>query len=221
MNRPIKSVRKDITLNADNDFDATVHLLGQYRDGDRQAVDALYDRYFDRAHAVVRMRLGKAMRAKVESIDIVQDAFLASLRGLDKVSCNNEGDFFHWMCKIIENRIRDQADHMRAAKRDVAREKPMEGAGPSGDSVFGPLKELARNTLSPASKIVRIEEIKQLEAAIDALPDNQREALLLVRYEGMTYEQAGGELELTPDATRMLVARAIVALSKSMGAGGA
>jgi len=208
-------------VKARNDFDATVHLLGQYRDGDRQAIDALYDRYFDRAHAVVRMRLGKAMRAKVESIDIVQDAFLASLRGLDNVSCNNEGDFFHWMCKIIENRIRDQADHMRAAKRDVAREKPMEAAGPSGDSVFGPLKELARNTLSPASKIVRIEEIKQLEAAIDALPDNQREALLLVRYEGMTYEQAGGELELTPDATRMLVARAIVALSKSMGAGGA
>jgi RNA polymerase sigma-70 factor (ECF subfamily) len=204
----------------DHDFDATVHLLGQYRDGDRQAVDALYDRYFDRAHAVVRMRLGQALRAKIESVDIVQDAFLASLRGLDNVSCHNEGDFFHWLCKIIENRIRDQADHIHAAKRDAARERPMEGSGPSGDSVFGPLKELVRNTLSPVSKVVRIEEINRLEAAIDALSENQREALLLVRYEGMTYEQAGEKLELTPDATRMLVARGIVALSKSMGPGG-
>ncbi|MDP7288105.1 MAG: sigma-70 family RNA polymerase sigma factor [Phycisphaerae bacterium] len=203
------------------DFDATVHLLGQYRDGDRQAIDALYDRYFDRAHAVVRMRLGQALRAKVESIDIVQDAFLASLRGLDNVSCSNEGDFFHWLCKIIENRIRDQADYIHAAKRDVARETPIAGTGPSGDSVFGPLKELARNTLSPASKIVRIEEINRLEAAIDALPENQREALLLVRYEGMSYQQAGDKLDLTLDATRMLVARAIVSLSKSMGASGA
>jgi len=213
-------MRKDGAMEAEYDFNATVNLLGQYRDGDRQAVDALYDRYFDRAHAVVRMRLGRALRAKVESVDIVQDAFLASLRGLDNVSCNNEGDFFHWLCKIIENRIRDQADHVFAAKRDAAREKPLAAAGPSGDSVFGPLKELARNTLSPASKIVRIEDIKRLEASIDALPDNQREALLLVRYEGMSYQQAGEKLELTPDATRMLVARAIVALSKSMGSGG-
>ena len=87
--------------------------------------------------------------------------------------------------------------------------------------MFGPLKELARNTLSPASKIVRIEEINRLEAAIDALPENQREALLLVRYEGMSYQQAGDKLDLTLDATRMLVARAIVSLSKSMGASGA
>ena len=87
--------------------------------------------------------------------------------------------------------------------------------------MFGPVKELARLTLSPASKIARIEDIERLEAAIDALPDNQREALLLVRYEGMSYAQAGEKLELSPDATRMLVARAIVALGKSMGEGGA
>ncbi|MBC8868162.1 MAG: sigma-70 family RNA polymerase sigma factor [Planctomycetes bacterium] len=203
-------------MTAEPDFSATVHLLGKFKSGDREAVNVLYNRYFERLHAVVRMRLGPALRARTESVDIVQDAFLASLRGLEDVSCQNEGDFFHWLCKIAENRIRDKADHVFAAKRDAALERPLEPARPSGQSFFGPIQELARHTHSPASKIVRQEDLQRLETAIDALPDIQKEALLLVRYEGLSQAQAGEKLGRSPDAVRMLVARAIVALGKAM-----
>jgi RNA polymerase sigma-70 factor (ECF subfamily) len=196
-------------------LDATVQLLSRFKGGDAHALSHLCDRYVDRLHAVVRLRMGARLRSKLESVDIVQEAFLDGIRGLNQFSYHSEGDFFHWLCKITENRIRDQADYFRAQKRDAARERPLEAARPSHDSVFGPIAELARHT-SPASLVAQAEDLARLESAVDALPEAQREALLLVRYEGLSFPEAARHLRSTPDAVRMLVARAIVALGKSM-----
>ncbi len=196
----------------------TVQLLGRYREGDAAALNDLYARYFDRIHAVVRLRMGPGLRRKTDSLDMVQEAFLASLRGLDDFQYRSEGDFFHWLCTITENRLRDQADRFAAKKRDAARERPLEAPRPSGESLFGPINELARFT-TPDLKAAQAEQILRLEAAIDQLPQAQREALLLVRYEGLSLAEAGQQMDRKPDAVRMLVARAIVALAKSMGEG--
>ena len=194
----------------------TIHLLNRFREGDQEALNRLYKRYFDRLHAVVRLRTGPKLRSKMDSLDIVQDAFLASLQGLDRFSYHSEGDFFHWICKVAENRIRDQAEHFAAGKRDIAKERPLEMQRPSVQSVFGPINELATSA-SPATKVVRAEDIQRLERAVDALPEDQREALLLVRYEQLSLAEAAGIMKKTRDAVRMLVARAIVALSKNLG----
>ncbi|HUT12534.1 MAG TPA: sigma-70 family RNA polymerase sigma factor [Thermoguttaceae bacterium] len=194
----------------------TVQLLARFREGEREALNELYRRYYDRIVAVVRLRLGPKLRARLEESDIVQEAFLASLQGLKNFTCQSEGDFFHWLCKLVENRIRDQADRIGAQKRNADREVPLEPQWPSAESVFGPLHELATMT-SPATRAVRAEDVRRLEGAVDALPEIQREAILLVRYEGLSFAEAGAATGKTPDAVRMLVARAIVALGKSLG----
>jgi RNA polymerase sigma-70 factor (ECF subfamily) len=175
-------------------------------------------RYLDRLHAVVRLRMGPRLRAKAESIDVVQEAFLAALGGLENFTYRGEGDFFHWLCRITENRLRDQADHFAAQKRNAARERPLEDRRGSAESYFGPIQELATFT-SPASLVARADEVRRLEQAIDDLPEGQRESLLLVRYEGLSLQEAADQMNRTPDAVRMLLARAIVALGKSLGAG--
>ena len=200
--------------------DATIHLLARVQSGQSEALDALCRRYMDRVHAVVRLRMGAGLRRKAESLDIVQDAFLAAVRGLEGFVYRNEGDFFHWLCRITENRIRDQADRFAAAKRDAGRERPLEQRLPSGDSLFGPIRDLATFT-SPATQAARAEDLRRLELAIDALPEAQRESLLLVRYEGLSLQQAGEKMQRSPDAVRMLVARAIVALGRDLGASSA
>lgn len=199
-----------------NAADATVQLLAKYRAGDDQAGSLLYDRYFDRIHAVVRLRMGPRLRAKAESLDIVQEAFLASLRRLEEFTYRTEGDFFHWLCTITENRIRDEADRFRAKKRDQARERPLQVRRPSRDSLVGPIVELAGGA-SPATQAVRDEDLHRLEQAVDALPQPQREALLQVRYEGLPLQEVARRMGRSPDAVRMLVARAIVALGKHLG----
>lgn len=196
----------------------TVHLLRRYRNGDDRALDALFGRYYERLRAVVRLRMGAKLRACCESVDIVQEAFLASFRALDDFTYRSEGDFFHWLCKITENRIRDQADYYAARKRDVSRKRPLELDRPSYDSFVGPIRELASFS-TPSHRAIVAEDLIRLEAAIDDLPEAQREALLLVRYEGLSFSEAGERLKRSPDAVRMLVARAIVALSKRLDPG--
>ena len=196
--------------------EATARLLAQFGRGDHSALEDLYARYFDRLHAVVRLRMGPGLRVKMESMDVVQDAFAASLRSVGGYSANSEGGFFHWLCKIAENRIRDHAKHWARDKRDIHREGPIERQRPSGDSFFGPISELAVHT-SPATRAALAEDIRRLEDAIDLLPTDQREALVLVRYEQLTFQEAAELMHKTPDAVRMLAARAIVSLGKNLG----
>ncbi len=52
---------------------ATATLLLHIQQGDTQAIDQLYRRYQDRVLTAVRYRLGRKLRQKVESADIVQN----------------------------------------------------------------------------------------------------------------------------------------------------
>jgi RNA polymerase sigma-70 factor, ECF subfamily len=200
------------------DAQATIVMLERYKAGDRRALEQLFAKYYDRMLAVVRLRMGAALRAKTESVDLAQEAFMAGLKGIGDFVPRGEGDFFHWLCRVAENRIRDEVDRLGAQKRNAAREAPLGGMGgrPSAESLCGPIAEVATMT-SPRTLAARAEDVARLEAAIDALPAAQREALLLVRYEGLSLEEAGGMMERTPDGVRMLVARAMVALGKSLG----
>lgn len=102
----------------------TISLLRLAQNGDRHAVNDLYARFGPRLETVVRMRLGPRLRKKLETCDIVQDALLAALPHVERAEFESGGAFFHWLTKLVENRIRDMADHFGAQKRDAAREAP-------------------------------------------------------------------------------------------------
>lgn len=195
----------------------TLNLLQLARQGDKQALNRLCALFGPRLAAVVRMRLGSRLRAKMETMDVVQDALLAALPHLEVKQFESGGALFHWLTKLLENRIRDMADHYAAGKRDAARERPLETPAAGGDTAYGPLANMA-TWGTPSQVVSGREEIERLEAAVDKLPDDQREALILVRYEGMSMAEAGAVMERSPDAVRMLVSRAIVKLGQLLGA---
>lgn len=196
-------------------METTLRLLRQAKEGDRQAFNDLYARYWERLHTVVRFRLGPALRAKLESADIVQEALLVSLRGIERFEYRSDGDFLHWLCKLVENRIRDQVDYFHAEKRLIRRETPLQTQLPTRSTVWGPLN-LAGISKTPSIDAVRHEELESLERAVDQLPTDQREAVILTRYEGLRFSEAGAMLDKSPDAIRMLVSRALVRLAKEL-----
>ena len=53
-----------------------MELIRLAQGGEEQAYGRLFERYYERVHAIVRKRLGQALRADVESLDIVQDAMV-------------------------------------------------------------------------------------------------------------------------------------------------
>jgi RNA polymerase sigma factor (sigma-70 family) len=58
------------------------------------------------------------------------------------------------------------------------------------------------------------ENLDRLEKAMDGLKPEYREIIVLTKIEGLSYKEAGEKLGKNPDAVRMLLCRAMAALSK-------
>jgi RNA polymerase sigma-70 factor (ECF subfamily) len=193
---------------------STQALLQRLQAGDKGALNDLYNRYLMRVLAAVRARLGAELRGKLESWDVVQDALLASLKNVQSFNQTSEGAFLNWLAKVVENRIRDQLDYFRADKRDHRLERPV--AGPRSAESSVPLDIPERSGVpTPSQFLVLSEDLARLEKAMDQLPEESRELIVAVKIEGRTYDEVAQDLGKSPDAVRMQVKRALLALTNA------
>jgi len=192
---------------------STQTLLQRVHTGDRGALNDLYNRYLMRVLAAVRARLGAELRGKLESSDVVQDALLASLKNVQSFNQTSEGAFLNWLAKVVENRIRDQLDFIRAEKRDHRLEKPLAGRSAESSAPLDIPEKSGAPT--PSQVLILSEDLARLEEAMDQLPEESRELVVAVKIEGRTYEEIGQAVGKTTDAVRMQVKRALVALANA------
>jgi RNA polymerase sigma-70 factor (ECF subfamily) len=181
---------------------ATVDLLRRAKAGSPEALNLLYERCAGRLLSYIRLRMGRDLRARLESRDILQATFLKSLTHLNQLEGNETGSLMAWLARIAENEIRDRADFQQRQRRDAAREVPIED-----DEAF---RASARSALS---EVILDEEALQLERALEALPPAYREIILLRKFEELSFGEIGARLGKSEDACRMLLARAMTALT--------
>ena len=72
-------------------------LVEQAAGGDQRAMGALFDRFRDRLKKMVRLRLNRRLRGRVDDSDVVQDAFLDAARRLDDYLRDPQVPFFLWL----------------------------------------------------------------------------------------------------------------------------
>ena len=173
----------------------TQTLCKRAQSGDREAYDRLFALHADRALLFVRARLGPKLREKVESMDVVQEAYLAAHRDFDKFKYTDESAFLRWLCRIMENRIRDLGDYFAAKKRQ-------------------PVELPRSDPTGPVTALDRTEHREMVLQALDELSDDHRQVLLLRFFEGLTAEQAGKRMTRSAGAVRKLTARALDELGK-------
>jgi RNA polymerase sigma-70 factor (ECF subfamily) len=183
--------------------EATTQLFVQARDGSSGALDALYRRCAGKLLPLIRLRMGRALRAELESRDILQAVMLKSFQKLPQVQDPNA--LMGWLSKVAENEIRDRVDYLRRGQRDAARRAPIEDAA----NVPAPV----RQALSVA---IMNERLERLERALEALPEAQREVIVLRKLEELTFAEMAGRLGKSEDACRMQFARAMAALTLSL-----
>ena len=192
----------------------TQRLVTLAQNGDQSALDRLCRVYNERVLRIIRMRMGPELRTKMQSMDLVQDAFISALRSLDNFTYKNEGDFLRWVSKIAENRIRDNFDKIHANKRDARKEIPLNNNSSTSQDTFvgnsGPV-----DNATPSLIMSKREDLNQLEKAMEKLKPEYREVITLTKIEGLTYKEAAKKMAKAPDAVRMLLSRAITALSQS------
>jgi RNA polymerase sigma-70 factor (ECF subfamily) len=190
----------------------TQHLVTLAKEGDQPAIEQLCRIYGERVRRIIRLRIDRKLRPKVDSVDIVQDALVLALAGLKDFTYRDEGDFLRWLSRIAENKLHDIVDRFHAEKRDIRREIPFKKVETDAEDVSagvaGPLQ-----TTTPSVLLSRKEQLDRLERAIDALKPEYREVILLSRIERLSQEEIGARLGKSKGAVAMLLSRALMALT--------
>jgi RNA polymerase sigma-70 factor (ECF subfamily) len=177
-------------------------LLLRARAGSADALNELYARFGPRLLSLIRLRMGPGLRPETDSRDILQATLLKSFQRLDQFAGADGRSLMGWLARIAENEIRDRADRQGRQRRDKAREEPLDTA-----------LAVSAHVRTAVSQLIVDEEADRLERAIAKLEEPHREAILLRKFEELSYAEMAGRLGRSEDACRMLVARAMVALT--------
>jgi RNA polymerase sigma-70 factor (ECF subfamily) len=165
-------------------------------------VDALVARYLPALRAFVRLRMGRELRGREESCDLVQSVARELLQNADRFQHGGESGFRDWLFTTAHRKVVNRLDHVRAGRRDQARETPVEVP-----------EELHGLSASPSQHASAREELAAVEAAFDRLTEDQREVIMQSRLLGWSHAeiaQATGKSEV---AIRKALSRALARLS--------
>ena len=194
----------------------TRELVALAKNGDKSALNQLYRVYMERVRWMLRLRMSKELRSKLESMDLVQDTFIHALNGLDDFTYKNEGDFLRWLSKIAENELRGSLKKLHADKRDIRKEVQLDNYGlTTTGGVVGTPGPIQATT--PSVIMSRKEDLDKLEKAIDDLKPEYKKVIVLAKIDGLSYKEIGERLGKSVDAVGMLLSRAIVALTIAFG----
>ncbi len=194
----------------------TRELVALAKNGDKSALNQLYRVYMERVRWMLRLRMSKELRSKLESMDLVQDTLIHALNGLDDFTYKNEGDFLRWLSKIAENELRGSLKKLHADKRDIRKEVQLDNYGlTTTGGVVGTPGPIQATT--PSVIMSRKEDLDKLEKAIDDLKPEYKKVIVLAKIDGLSYKEIGERLGKSVDAVGMLLSRAIVALTIAFG----
>jgi RNA polymerase sigma-70 factor, ECF subfamily len=178
---------------------------------DPQAALEAYRAYLSLlAHARVDPRL----RSKLDLSGVVQQALLEAYQALDRLRDWNGAQKAAWLRRLLANNLADEIRKLRTQGRDVDREQSLDaGLEESSANIEA---WLVAEQSSPSEQAERNEETLQLAAALERLPADAREALVLQHWHGWTLAQIGDHLGRTPGAVAGLLHRGLQQLKNYM-----
>ncbi len=165
------------------------------RDGNRDAYGQIVARYQSLICSLAYCRTGSVPRSE----DIAQETFVTAWKGLQDL--REFGSLRAWLCGIARNLINNSC---RRLTREPA------AIGGTLDS----LNEVASPESSPPDQAIRNEEEAILWRAMENIPENYREPLILYYREHRSVTRVAEYLGLSEDATKQRLARGRVLLQE-------
>jgi len=198
LRRPPLLAISDTTAQRYTAQDPDVRLMLQVREDNAGAFEELMQRYQSRLVSLMTHLVGKRDMAE----DLAQDVFLRIYRARKRYVPGSK--FSTWLYTIANNVASN-------ALRGLARRKEVNLVGrESGEFGGNPLDAaaLAASGLMPTRLLDKAELSEVVQLAIAALNQRQRMAVLLNKFEHLSYEEIGEVMQLSPSAIKSLLSRA-------------
>jgi len=180
-------------------------ILVALRSGDEAALVTFLQTNEQPLLAFIRSRIGTQLKRKIEPEDILQDASMEAVRVLGQTDLSS-WDPLHWMFQLCERKIIDaHRRHFASQKRDASREAAL----PAGSEAAGLANLLAASMTTPSQAFSRDQRQLRTMAALETLPDDQREALRLRYLVGLPSKEIAKKFGKSDGAMRVMISRAL------------
>ncbi len=190
----------------------TEELLFRVKQGDKEALAALFSRHRDRLARGICFRLDPRLARRVDVEDVLQEVYLSASRRTSAFTGDSEQSFFIWLRLIATQTVIDLCRrHLGAQVRQVGREIPVPGAFLQATSTSIAFQISADRT-SPSQAAIRAEMSGQIEEAIESMDPIDREVLALRHFEELTNGEVAEVLGIQQKAASIRYVRALARL---------
>ncbi len=191
-------------------------LLGLARAGDAAALGELLQTYHPYLALLARLQIGRRLQGKVDAADLVQDTFLEAGRNFTRFRGETEAEFTAWLRRALAANVADLVRrYLGTRRRDVRLEHELANELDHSSRALDGGLVAGRNT--PSREAVRREQGVLLAEALEKLPDDYREVIVLRHLEGLRFPDVALRMGRSLDSVKNLWARALGRLRRSLG----
>ena len=182
--------------------DADQVLVRRVQRGDKAAFDVLVRKY---QHKIVKL-VTRYVHDGAEALDVSQEAFIKAYRAIH--GFRGDSAFYTWLYRIAINTAKN---HLVAEGR-----RPLEHGMDLQDPEQYDVQARLKDVDTPERLLLTDEIQRTVEAAIAALPEDLRTAIVLRELEGMSYEQIAETMGCPVGTVRSRIFRAREAIDEKL-----
>jgi len=173
-----------------------MQLMNRVAGGDLDAIAELYDRHGSRVFALAH----RILRNSTDAEDVVQEVFSQAWRTAASYRAER-GSVAAWLMVIARTRALDRLRAQRAPGREL------------GNSGY---EGLASNARPQADELIAREQAAEVRNAVMLLPDEQRRALELAYFEGLSQTEIAARLQAPLGTVKTRIRTALATLRRSL-----
>lgn len=191
-------------------------LLLQARSGSAEHLGQLLELYRCYLRLLARVEIGQSLQAKVDASDLVQDTLLEAHRHFPTFQGTSETQFACWLRQIMAANLANLLRrYLGTQGRDVRLERELNIRLDQSSRLLD--RGLADRGSSPSQQASRREQAVLLADALEQLPEDYREVLVLRHLEGLTFPQVAQRMGRSLDSVEKLWVRGLAQLRQIVG----
>jgi RNA polymerase sigma-70 factor (ECF subfamily) len=164
---------------------------------------------------LARLEIDSRFQGKFSESDAVQQTLLEAWRCWDRFRGDDETARRAWLRQILAHQLARLARHFGGTqKRDAAREVSLDNTLAQSAARLEGL--VAMDQATPSGEVERQEEQLRLAAALERLPSDYRDVIVLRHLEDLSHDEIAARLGRSAGAVRMLWLRALTALKQEI-----